>query len=196
MHVETVREIFRRLNAGGVRYVVIGGLAYSEYAPPRATQDVDVIVLAEDEAKVRQLFPGCYQRGTAVAGIYEFEGTKFDVQPARRRVQAGVLKNSVDSTFEGEPIRIATLRDLIFLKLWASMGRPELSKKALDLADVTAMLEHNATAVSAADIRWIVESILALGYTPEEAARCREAVAWLNGTLGQLGLPGLRFPPA
>src|SRR2546422_3842068 len=66
MEHEKVKEIFHRLNVGGVRYVLIGGLAYSQYAPPRATLDVDLIVLAEDDDKVRQIFHGCYLRGTAI----------------------------------------------------------------------------------------------------------------------------------
>ncbi len=191
---EKVKDVFRRLNAGGIRYVLIGGLAYAEYAPPRATQDIDLIVLAEDVGKVRQLFPGCCLRRTAIAGIYEFEGTRFDVQPARLRAQAAVVLNAVDGTFESEPIRLATFRDLVFLKLWASVERKEVGKKLLDQADIANLLEYNPEKLSAQDIASIAQDILAIGYTSEEAARLRGAVAWLNETLDKLGLPDRKFP--
>jgi len=193
MEHDKVKEIFRRLNAGGVRYALIGGLAYGQYAPPRATQDMDLLVLVEDVGKVRQLLPGSYLRGTAIAGIYDFEGTRLDVQPAKRRAQAAAIANAVNGTFEGEPVKVASLRDLLFLKLWASVERPELEKKLQDQADIASLLVHNSTSISACDVASIAKDLLAMGYAPEEAARLRQAVVWLNQTLDQLGMAELRF---
>src|SRR5881397_2262836 len=109
MQPDKVKEILRRLNAGGIHYALVGGLAYSLYAPPRATEDMDLLVLVEDTAKVRELFPGCYQRGTAVAGVYQYEGTRFDVQPAHLRMQVAAVENALGSSFEGEPARVVSL---------------------------------------------------------------------------------------
>jgi hypothetical protein len=36
------KEFFKSLNAHGVEFLVVGGVAYNFYAPPRATKDIDV----------------------------------------------------------------------------------------------------------------------------------------------------------
>jgi hypothetical protein len=36
------KEFFKSLNARGVEFLVVGGVAYNFYAPPRATKDIDV----------------------------------------------------------------------------------------------------------------------------------------------------------
>ncbi|MBI4604628.1 MAG: hypothetical protein HY721_21920 [Planctomycetes bacterium] len=180
MEVEKVMEIFRRLNEAGVRYAIIGGLAYAEYAPPRATQDTDMIVTVEDASRVRDLFPGCYLRGTAIAGIYELEGTRFDVLPARRAVQLEVLRNAVDSSFHGVPVKVATGRDFVFLKLWASCERRDPRKATQDRLDAGFVLEYAEEKILSEGIAWIACQLLALAYTPEEKAKLREAAAWMN----------------
>ncbi len=197
MQADKVKEILRRLNEAGIPYALIGGLAYSQYAPPRATEDMDLIVLLQDAQKVRQLFPGCYQRGTAIAEVYDLEGTRFDVQPARRRSQVAVLNEALDGTIEGEPVKVASLRNLLFLKLWASVERRERGKRMLDLADITNLLEYNPEKVPAADIAYIAQNVLGLGYTPEESAKYRKAVEWLNDTLDDLSMSDRKFtaPP-
>lgn len=191
---DKVREIFRRLNEGNIRYALIGGLAYSQYAPPRATQDVDLVVLAEDANKVRQLFPGCYVRGTAIAELYEFEGTRFDVQPARLRAQVATVMNTVDDTFEGEPIKVASVRDLLLLKVWAAAERHEAGKKMQDQTDVVRLLEYNSDKISTDDVAYIARYLLTLGFTVEEREKYRQSVVWLNQRLDELEMSDRKFP--
>ncbi len=52
MNADTLTVLFGALNASGVRYVVVGGLAVMYWGYVRATQDVD-LVLAMDDANVR-----------------------------------------------------------------------------------------------------------------------------------------------
>lgn len=191
---ETVKEIFRRFNTGGVRYALIGGLAHAQYAPPRATQDIDFMVLAEDVGKVRQLFPDCYLRGTAIAGVYELEGARFDVQPANLRAQIAVVTHAVDDTYEEEPIKVASVRDLLLLKLWAAAERPEPAKRMRDQTDVVELLAYNADKITAADIAYVCQNLLALGYTAEEAAKYRQSIVWLNRMLDELGMSDRKHP--
>jgi hypothetical protein len=185
---DRVKEIFRRLDEAGIRYALIGGLAYSEYAPPRATQDVDILALPEDAARIRGLFPGCYKRGTPIAGVYEIEGTRFDVQPARLQGQIASVKNAVEMSFYGQPVRVAALRDLLFLKLWASSEGPELGKKTQDQADLIQLIEHNREKVLPEDTAYMARTLLALVSDPETQRSYREAVLWLNETLDKLGM--------
>lgn len=38
------KEFFKSLNAHGVEFLIVGGVAYNFYAPPRATKDIDIWV--------------------------------------------------------------------------------------------------------------------------------------------------------
>ncbi|MCS6861163.1 MAG: hypothetical protein NZT92_12675 [Abditibacteriales bacterium] len=169
-------------------------MAYSQYAPPRATQDVDLVVLTEDVGKVRQLFPGGYVRGTAIAELYDFEGTHFDVQPARLRAQVATVMNAVDDTYEGEPIKVASVRDLLLLKVWAAAERHEITQRERDKADAMELLAYNADKISADDIAYIARYLLTLGFTAEEKEKYRRSVVWLNQTLDELEMPDRKFP--
>lgn len=188
MERQVVKEILQRLNEGGVRYALIGGVALAHHAIPRATQDLDLMVLAEDANKVRELFPGCYLRGTAIAGVYEYKGTRFDVQPANLRVKAAVVANAVEDVCDGVPVRVATVRDLILLKLWAIPDRPDVAKRMQDQTDVAELLQYNADAISAQDIAHIAEDVLRYSYTREEVAKYRRVLTWLNEVLEELGM--------
>ena len=48
-------EFFALLNARKVRYLIVGGVAYNFYAPPRATKDIDVWVEPDVENVERLL---------------------------------------------------------------------------------------------------------------------------------------------
>ncbi|MCZ6676129.1 MAG: hypothetical protein O7E52_02645, partial [Candidatus Poribacteria bacterium] len=76
MERDKVKEILRRLNAEEIPYAIIGGMALAHYCPPRTTQDLDLIVLAEDAGKVRQIFQPYYRSGTAIVGVYDYQGTR------------------------------------------------------------------------------------------------------------------------
>lgn len=45
---EELRRVVEALNSGGVRYALVGGLAVSIYASPRATEDIDLLVAGDD----------------------------------------------------------------------------------------------------------------------------------------------------
>lgn len=45
---DELRKIAAALNAGRIGYALVGGLAVSIYASPRATEDVDLLVAASD----------------------------------------------------------------------------------------------------------------------------------------------------
>ncbi len=46
-------ELCRSLNANGVDYIVIGGMAVIEHGYMRATEDIDLLVSAEKENEAR-----------------------------------------------------------------------------------------------------------------------------------------------
>lgn len=65
------RDFLELLGAKKVRYLIVGGFAYSYYAEPRYTKDIDILVEATEENGAR-----------VVAAIAEFRGVKPEVEPA------------------------------------------------------------------------------------------------------------------
>jgi hypothetical protein len=194
MLIDTVKRLLQTLDAHQIPYAVIGGLAVSHHAVPRLTQDVDLIVAMEDAARFRALFRNCYQRGTAVVEVYEIEGTRVDVLPAKLRYQRAVVKNAVQGTIEGTPAQIASVRDLILLKMFAAPNRPELAARRQDETDITGLLQMNSQSVAAADIRYIGDRLLELCFTVEDRTKTVRQIEWLNDTLVQLGMADRSFP--
>src|SRR6266852_1448385 len=106
MLVETVKRVLQTLDGNQIPYAVIGGLAVSHHAVPRLTQDLDLVVLHEDTGRIRALFPGCYRRGTAVVEVYDIEGIRVDLLPAKLRYQREVVRNAVPGEIEGMPAKV------------------------------------------------------------------------------------------
>ena len=188
MLIDTVKRVLRALDENQIPYAVIGGLAIAHHAVPRLTQDLDLIVLQEDTGKVRALFPNCYQRGTAVVEVYQIEGTRVDILPAKLLYQRAVLKNAGPGDVQGTPAKIASVRDLLLLKMFAAPNRPELLARRLDEADITSLLELNSGTVTVEDIQYVGDRLLELCFTAEERDKTVRQIAWLNDTLDQLGM--------
>jgi hypothetical protein len=77
LHAE-LRGIVRALDAAGIAYALVGGLAVSVYAAPRATEDVDILLARDDLARaVERLVPlGFRQAGTPMS----VAGGRLDIQ--------------------------------------------------------------------------------------------------------------------
>jgi hypothetical protein len=194
MLVETVKRVLSILEENQISYAVIGGLAVSHHAVPRLTQDVDLLVRAEDLGRIRSLFPGCYQRGTAVVEVYDIDGTRVDFMPAKLRYQREALAQAVTGEIEGAPARIAAVRDLLLLKMFAAGERPLLGDRKQDEADITRLLELNKETITGADIRTIGDRMRELAYRGADQAETGKQLQWLNETLTQLGMSDRLYP--
>ena len=75
---EELRRIVQALNSHEIRYAVVGGLAVSIYATPRATEDVDLLIANADiDAAV-----------SALSGIgFRLAGRPMEVARGRLRIQ-------------------------------------------------------------------------------------------------------------
>jgi hypothetical protein len=196
MLIDTVKRVLQTLDRNQIPYAVIGGLAVSHHAVPRLTQDVDLVVLHEDTGRIRALFPGCYQRGTAVVEVYNIEGTRVDILPAKLRYQREVVRNAVPGEIEGMPARLASVRDLLLLKMFAAPNRPALGARKQDEADITRLLELNEASITAEDTRYIGDRLLELCFTAENRAQTVSQLQWLNDTLAQLHMSDRLYPLA
>jgi hypothetical protein len=194
MLIDTVKRVLETLDRNQIVYAVIGGLAVSHHAIPRLTQDVDLVVMHEDTGRVRKLFPGCYQRGTAVVEVYDIEGTRVDFLPAKLRYQREVVHNAGQGQIEGMPARVASVRDLLLLKMFAAGSRPLLGDRKQDEADITRLLEVNSATIAAQDIRYIGDRMLELCFTTKDRAQTVSQLKWLNDTLVQLQMSDRLYP--
>lgn len=150
--------IFEALNAAGVRYVVVGGVAVVLHGHPRLTADLDIAVdlspdaagrsvIALEELGLRPRAPvnaADFGDATLRARWVEHQGMRvfsmWDPQEPMRSVDLFVenpidfeelWSNSELVDLAGTPARIASIPDLIRLKRIA--GRPQ------DLADIEAL---------------------------------------------------------
>lgn len=142
--ITTLKKVVRALNERSVDYALAGGLAYSALVEPRATTDVDLLILLESTGpdQIAALFSGVFDsvvphqapmpfKGVSiwrVVGIKEERETIVDLLLAQSEFhrQALARKRTVD--FQGLALPIVTLEDLILLKVMA--GRLQ------DLADI------------------------------------------------------------
>lgn len=193
MERETVKDVLRRFNEYGVRYCLVGGLALAHHSIPRRTQDMDVMVLPEDLPLVQRVLAGHEFRGTAAVMVFQIEDTRIDVMPANLRAKRQAVLNAIEDVIDELPVKVAGLRDMIMLKLWAAPDRPELGKRAQDEADVIGLIEMNPDKVSAEDIAHICRTLLALAYTPEDIKKHQAQIEWLNDVLEKLGMSDRRF---
>lgn len=156
--MRSIETLFATLNAAGVRYVVVGGLAVVLHGVTRFTADVDLIVdLSEAEARraIDALTAtGLVPRAPVPASAFAEARTRqswqrdkhmqvfslYDPADPLRVVDlfvddplpfADLWQRSVELPLRGVPVRTAALADLLELKRRA--GRPQ------DLADIEAL---------------------------------------------------------
>ena len=194
MQREKVRWLFEQLNEHGIRYALVGGLAVAHYAIPRMTQDVDILVLQEDAGKLLQLLRPYYARGTAQVMFFLIDETRLDVLIATLRYQRAAVLNAQEGTYEGVPVKVINPRDLVLMKLLAAWERPSEVDREQDRVDIMRILSAFGHQLTPDDIAYIADRLRELCFLPEEFARWRERMEWLNQTLQRLNLAHLQYP--
>jgi hypothetical protein len=109
--------------------MLIGGLALSAWAIPRATLDIDLTlwVSAEDMDRVcarltatfvsRASHPGEFVRQTRVLPVSTASGTRIDFIFAAFPFEKAMIDRATERPLGGVTARVATREDLILLKL-------------------------------------------------------------------------------
>jgi hypothetical protein len=108
------RDFLKLLGAKKARYLIVGGYAYSYYAEPRYTKDIDILVEATEEngAKV-------------VAAIAEFWGMKPEIEPS------DFLRRDMIVQLGFEPVRIDIITSsagIEFRSAWKNRIRAKYGK--------------------------------------------------------------------
>jgi hypothetical protein len=138
-------DVLNTLRAEGCidGFALIGGLAVSAWSPPRATMDIDLLVLTKTENLdhvVKALsdagMPAELRRGGSDDPVpYLIRSDFLDIIIATKTYQAEAVGKSIAVNVAGKEIPVVSPEYLIILKLKA--GGPQ------DLADVKELLAGN-----------------------------------------------------
>lgn len=161
-----IREIFRALSDADARYVVVGGLAVILHGHLRVTRDLDLVVDLERENCARALAAlksiglrprlpvtledfadpakrddWYYNRNMLVFQLWDPANEQRSIDLfVREPIDFETLwRNSVCKDYDGTPIRIASIPDLIAMKSLA--GRPRDHE---DIAALRTILNEQA----------------------------------------------------
>ena len=144
LHAE-LRGIVKALNATEIPYALVGGLAVSIYAQPRATEDVDLLVAREDLARAVERLESLGFRCAGVPmsvgarrldiqRLIKIDGTDLipvDLLVPNDPALAALLADRSPIAWEDEYLSIVSLAGLRILK--------RLRGSAQDLADLEAL---------------------------------------------------------
>jgi hypothetical protein len=145
------RDLLREFNAHNVRFLIVGGYAFSFYTEPRATKDLDIFMDRSSENAVR-VFKALARFGAPLSGMSpkDFEGVdaffQIGVAPSRIDILQTIEAVNFDAAWQTSepgmigdiPVRYISFDDLVKNKL--AVGRLR------DLADVEALQEARAAA--------------------------------------------------
>lgn len=142
-HVNFLDAILDWLKTSGVRYCVIGGTGVNAYAYPVVTEDLDIVVAAEEiealeDALARRFtvrrFPHSINVSTS--------GSKLQVQIQTDPRYFAYVERAEPRDVMDYTLPVARIDDILQGKIWAAMD-PERrrSKRQKDLADIARILE-------------------------------------------------------
>ncbi|MBI4487717.1 MAG: nucleotidyltransferase [Deltaproteobacteria bacterium] len=154
---EAAAEVAAFLDEQGVPYAFLGGLVVQHWGEPRATQDVDVVVVVPSEheqaflkvaaERFQPRLPNAiaFARRHRMLLLAASDGTPVDISLGIPGYEEEVMRRAVSVSFgELRPIRIVTAEDLIVHKCVAGRAR--------DIEDVERILVRQHLAL---DLRYI-----------------------------------------
>ena len=143
--VATLANVVDLLEAAGIGYVLIGGVAKAAWGRARATRDIDIAVSA-DVATLEDLKARLGTQGFSVTDSVGGDagdtrpdifvarrgsGVPIDVLVAKTPFEQEAVARGVRVRLLGCTLRVATAEDLVFYKLLA--GRPRDRDDVLDI---------------------------------------------------------------
>jgi hypothetical protein len=164
-----LRRVAEILDEAGVPYMLTGSLASAYYAVPRATQDLDVVIAAEEPGIERivqgLLTAGCYvDRDAALEArrthgqfnaIDPESGWKVDLIVRRDRPYSRTeFERRERITLLGVEVVMASLEDVLIAKLeWGRLGDSALQRR-----DVVQLLERTWEQLDQSYLKkWVTE---------------------------------------
>ncbi|HID63074.1 MAG TPA: hypothetical protein EYP49_10085 [Anaerolineae bacterium] len=154
-----LRRLVQRLDAEGIPYALLGGLALAEHGYPRLREDIDLLLAPSGLERFRQQLVGRGYRLALSGAEKTFRdtetGVRIEIVTAGEYPGDGLPKpvafpdpTTPGVTVEIEGIRVVTLEKLIELKLASGMSA---SHRLRDLADVQDLIARLGLPLTLAD---------------------------------------------
>jgi hypothetical protein len=154
-----LRRLTQRLNAEGIPYALLGGLALAEHGYPRLTEDIDLLLTPSGLERFRQRLVGLGYRPAFSGAEKTFRdtetGVRIEIVTTGEYPGDGLPKpvafpdpTTPGMTVEIDGIRVVTLEKLIELKLASGMSA---SHRLRDLADVQDLIARLRLPLALAD---------------------------------------------
>jgi len=139
-------DIFKREK---IEFALIGGFALQAVGVTRTTQDIDLIILAKDAARIKDIMVQAgYELLHESEDVLNFlsksnELGKVDFLLAHRKYALAMLKRAKEKEMLGGKfkIKVLELEDLIGLKVQSSSNNPDRLHQ--DMADIEMMIKNN-----------------------------------------------------
>lgn len=139
---KTLRAVTGELEAAGIPYMVIGGIANLVWGVPRATLDADLTIWVEPKAEaktVRRLAkafraipkkPLAFMEETRVLPL-DVLGTRADVIFGQLPYERRAIERAIAVPLAGKSIRVCTPEDLVLHKILAERPKDEEDLRGL-----------------------------------------------------------------
>jgi len=130
----------------GVRYCLIGGAAVNAYADPVVTQDLDIVVAADELPGLEESLA---QRFTLKRFPHSLNisapGSKLQIQIQMDPRYLDFLNRAVIRDVMDYELPVANIEDLLQGKIWAALDTTRPSKQLKDLSDIARLIEVQPT---------------------------------------------------
>lgn len=148
-----IAEVIVALESINAPFALIGGLALASYKVVRATQDIDLLVAAEDADRIETALIGLkynrMYRGQDAAN-YMRADERVDLLYAHRPIARKLLGAAVARTSALGTLRVVSIEGLIGLKL---QGWINDSRRTQDKEDIRALLRANRATINMDEVR-------------------------------------------
>ena len=148
-----IAEASAAMHSIGARFALIGGLALASHRVVRATQDVDLLVEAEQadaiDAEVTRLGYRCLHRSTDAAN-YARGDERLDLLYASRAISKRLLANALELKTGLGILHVVSAEGLIGFKLQALANDPQRTQ---DREDIRMLLKNNLSTLDMSEVR-------------------------------------------
>ena len=148
-----IGEVVGALNDAAVGFALIGGLALASHKVVRATQDIDLLIDADDADRVDSLLKGlgyrCLYR-SADAGNHLRGDERVDLLYASRPIARRFLSGATQRETTFGNLRVVSTEGLIAFKLQGLVNDP---RRTQDLEDIRALLRANRDELNMDELR-------------------------------------------
>ena len=174
-------EVAKALDAAGVGYMVIGGMAHVAWGSARSTVDVDLTVLLapEDVPELLRILrrqianlpedPAGFAAETGVLPFAHRNGVRVELMLATHPYAQTAIDRAISIDVLGTPVRFCTPEDLVLHKI--------ISDRERDRSDVQDLLERRGKELDREYLDPRVHELATLLERPEIETRYRSLLA-------------------